>query len=81
MSNSKVRVLYQEEGEFSTSQVLRIGPKYFIAVRNGGERGSHQVNNRFPSYLEGPDEVSQEDALAECIRLGADRDDIAKEAR
>jgi hypothetical protein len=31
------------------------------------------------TYLKGPTEVSQEDALAECIRLGADLDFIAKE--
>ena len=48
----KIKTLAVDEGKFATDKVMQIGTKYILRHENGGERGSHQVNNRFPSLLE-----------------------------
>ena len=72
-------ILASEEGEFSTVEISYSGGKFFRAVANGGERGSHQVNNRFPSYLEDPAEISKGEALAACAAMGVEEVEIPEE--
>ena len=65
MKTKTKHILAEDEGEFSTSEVFQSGDSFFVAKRNGGSRGSHQVNNRFPDYLDGPTQVTRDQALAE----------------
>jgi len=69
-------ILAEDEGEYSTAEVFQAGKSFFKGTRNGGDRGSHSVNSRFPDYLDGPHEITRDQALAECARLGVDEVDI-----
>ncbi len=73
----KIERLAKDEGEWSTDVVIRVGTKYFLRHENGGERGSHQVNNRFPELLSPDDPLTPEEAALKCDEYGADETVIA----
>jgi len=68
----KIERLAEDEQEFRTDVVLRIGSTYILRHENGGERGSHQVNNRFPAILEPDEPLTPEEAAAKCLEFGAE---------
>jgi hypothetical protein len=76
MKTKTKKILAEEIGEWQTDEVFQSGDSFFVATRNGGTRGEHQIGNRFPDYLSAPTEVSRDRALAECARMGVDEVDI-----
>jgi hypothetical protein len=72
----KIKRLAEDRGEFRTDVVLQVGAKYFLRHENGGERGSHQVNNRFPALLAPDEPLTPEEAALKCSEFGADDDVI-----
>lgn len=67
-----IKRLAEDEGEFRTDVVLQIGSKYILRHENGGSRGSHQLNNRFPALLDDDEPLTPEEAAAKCLEFGAD---------
>jgi hypothetical protein len=68
----KIKRLAVDEGEFRTDVVLQVGEKYILRHENGGRRGSHQINNRFPALLKPDEPLTAEEAAAKCLEFGAD---------
>lgn len=74
-------VLAEDEGEWSTTQITVSGGHFFKVVQNGGSRGAHQrgPNGNWDRPLEGPDEITRAEALAECSAMGVEEVDLPDE--
>jgi len=68
----QIKRLAENEDEFCTDVVLQVGAKYVLRHENGGSRGSHQMNNRFPELLDEDEELTAEEAALKCAEFGAD---------
>ncbi len=74
----KIKRLAENEGEWATDVVLQVGGKYVLRHENGGERGSHQCNNKFPALLSPDEPLTPEEAALKCLEFGADQSVIER---
>ncbi len=71
-AHPEIKRLAENEGEWQTDVVLQVGSKYVLRHENGGSRGSHQRNNRFPALLSEDESLTAEEAALKCSEFGAD---------
>ena len=72
-------VLAEDEGEFKTRQVIRIGDCYFYRVNNGGSRGAWDYRTN-PVVFECI-EMTQREAMAKLLEFGLEPSEVAKKTR
>lgn len=68
-------VLVENEMEFATDSVLRIGDDYFLRHANGGERGAFQESTcrgKFTTVS-----ITRTEARAKMLEMGVELEEVA----
>ncbi len=73
----KAVVLCEDEGEFTTDSVVRIGDDYFFRHQNGGARGAWDCRN-CGGQLFRATAISRTDARAKLLEMGMSPEKVAK---
>lgn len=75
-TSRKMEKIGCEQSEYTTRFLARSGRKYYVGVKNGGSRGSHQpadqVNGNWGFWHEPLREISEAEAQAEAEMMGVE---------
>lgn len=72
-------VLAEDEGEFVTDSVIRIGDDYFFRHANGGERGAWDTRNNQCNFR--TEVISRSEARAKMLQYGCSPSEVANKTR
>ncbi len=72
-------VIGEDEEEFRTHEVIRIGDDYFYRLKNGGSRGAHDPRTN-PDVFS-VEELSRSEARARLLKFGYSPKDVADATR